>query len=136
MLFEAGYFRGRPFDFWGGGEGGIGDLGKKYPADWFQGEKNLARKYLGEKIPALKKISLIVYNTGKKSLTLLYVREEILSPEVWGKHSYPNQITHTPPPPPQKSNGQPLSFFFSFSAVFVLLFSYMVWKIPSPYTNI
>ena len=53
-----------------------------------------------------------MYNTGKKSLTLLYVREEILSPEVWGKNSYPNQITHTPPPPPQKSNGQPLSFFF------------------------
>ena len=41
-----------------------------------------------------------------------------------------------PPSLPQKSNGQPLSFFFSFSAVFVLLFSYMVWKIPSPYTNI
>ena len=35
--------------FGGGGEGGMGDLGKKYPADWFQGEKNLARKYLGEK---------------------------------------------------------------------------------------
>ena len=115
MLFEAGYFRGRPFDFWGGGGGGIGDLGKKYPADWFQGEKNLARKYLGEKIPVLKKISLIVYNTGKKSLTLLYVREEILSPEVWGKNSYPNQITHTPPPPPTKVKwSAPELFFFHF----------------------
>ena len=76
-----------------------------------------------------------MYNTGKKSLTLLYVREEILSPEVWGKNSY--QITHTPPPPHKSQMVSPWAFFFHFlAAVFVLLFSYMVWKIPSPYTNI
>ena len=116
----------------GGGEGGIGDLGKKYPADWFQGEKNLARKYLGEKIPALKKISLIVYNTGKKSLTLLYVREEILSPEVWGKHSYPNQITHTPPPPPTKVKwSAPELFFFIFCSVCLIVLIYGL-KDPFP----
>ena len=59
--------RGRPFDFWGGGKG---DFRKKYPGDWFRGEKNLARKYL-------------TYNgfvcQGKKN-------------------SYQNQITHNPPP--------------------------------------
>lgn len=53
MLFEAGYFRGRPFDFWEGG-----DFGKKYPADWFQGGKNLARKYLGEKSSCTEKKNL------------------------------------------------------------------------------
>ena len=53
----------------------------------------------------------------------------------WAKNSYPNQITHTPPPPSKVKWSAP-KLIFSFSAVFVLLFSYMVWKIPSPYTNI
>ena len=41
----------------------------------------------------------------KKNLTPWCVRKKIISPEVWGKKSYPNQITHIPY---QKSHGRPL----------------------------
>ena len=37
--------------------------------------KKLANKVLGEKYPALKKISLMTYNAEKKNLTPLYVGE-------------------------------------------------------------
>ena len=49
----------------------MGDFRKKYPAHWFEGKSILARKYLGEKYPALKKISLKADN-----LTMLYVGEK------------------------------------------------------------
>ena len=35
-------------------------------------------------------------------------QRNILSPEVWGKNSYPNKIILTTPAPAQKSNGRPL----------------------------
>ena len=141
MLFEAGYFRGRPFDFWEGG-----DFGKKYPADWFQGGKNLARKYLGEKSSCTEKKISHGVSYWKKSLALLYVREKILSLEVWRKKFLPKP-SHPYPPSPSKVklkglsinfNGQALKLFlfFSFSAVFVSAVLILVWKIPSPYTNI
>ena len=64
--------------FEGGGEGGIGDLGKKYPADWFQGEKTLARKYLGGKSSC----------TGKKNLSWGIILERKSCTVVcWGKNS-------------------------------------------------
>ena len=147
MLFEAGHFRGRPFDFWEGGRGGgIGDFGKKYPADWFQGGKNLARKYPGEKSSCTEKKISHGVSYWKKSLALLYVREKILSLEVWRKKFLPKP-SHPYPPSPSKVklkprawafNGQALKlfFFFHFLQCLSLLFSYMVWKIPSPYTNI
>ena len=37
------------------------------------------------------------YNSGK-NITPLYVRENILSPEVWEKNSYLNQNIHLPSP--------------------------------------
>ena len=78
-------FRGRPFDFWGGGGVGYGWFQKeKYPADWFRGEKILARKYLAEKNPTPKKISFMAYNAEKNSYTVV-CQEKILSLEVWEK---------------------------------------------------
>ena len=131
MLFEAGYFRGRPFDFfWGGGEGGIGDLGKKYPADWFQGEKNLARKYLGEKNSCTEKhLSHCVQYWKKKSYTVVCQGRNSISRGLGEKflpdHPYP-------PSPPQKSNGQPLSFFFSFSSCSVCLIV-LIYGLKDPF---
>ena len=72
----------------------------------------------------------------EKSLALLYVGEKIISLEVCRKKFLPKP-NDPHPPPPQKSNGQPLScFFFHFLQCLSLLFSYMVWKTPFPYTNI
>ena len=68
---------GRPFDFWGGEEGGgegvYGWLQKKYIVQIDFKEKNLARKYMGRKFLQWKK-SLIVYNAGEKNLTPLCAR--------------------------------------------------------------
>lgn len=69
----------------GGGERGvIGDFRKNILQNDFQG-KNIGTE---------KKISWRIM-LGK-NLTPLYD----------GKNSQPNQITHTSPPPPQKSNGR------------------------------
>ena len=135
MLFEAGYFRGRPFDFWEGeGGGGIGDFKKKYPADWFQGGKNLARKFLAEKSSNTEKKNLSWGIILEKSLALLYVGDKILSLEVCRKKFLPKP-NDPYPPPPQKSNGQPLScffFFFSFSAVFVSVV--LIYGLKDPFS--
>ena len=63
----------------------------------------LANKFLGEKYPALKKISLMTYNAEKKNLTPLYVGEKISnSREVWEKilpiqtKSVKSPIPHSP----------------------------------------
>lgn len=40
----------------------------------------------------------MAYNSGKKNITPLYVRENILLPEVWENNSYLNQIIHLPSP--------------------------------------
>ena len=89
IYFAYCYFknlRDRWFDFCGKG---MGDFRKKiYPVDWFRGEKNLARKYLGEKLPALKIMYTYRYIrciSGKES-----------NSRGWGEFLYPNQITHTP----------------------------------------
>ena len=78
-------FRGRPFDFCGG-------------YGWL-----LANKFLGEKYPALKKISLMTYNAEKKNLTPLYVGKKISnSREVWERilpiqtKSVKSPIPHSP----------------------------------------
>ena len=126
-------FRGWPFDFLGG-EGGIGDLGKKISCRLISRGKKPCKE-----IPRGKK-----FLHWKTSLSLCIILEKkVLHCCMSGKKFYLQRFggkiltrSPIPPSPPQKSNGQPLTFFFSFSAVFVLLFSYMVWKIPSPYTNI
>ena len=60
--------------------------------------KKHANKFLGEKYPAMKKISLMTYNAEKKSLTPLCVGEKISnSREVWEK-ILAIQVTHTPLP--------------------------------------
>ena len=66
--------------------------------------KKHANKFLGEKYPALKKISLITYNAEKKkNLTPLYVGEKISnSRDVWEKilpiqtKSVKSPIPHSP----------------------------------------
>ena len=58
---------------------------KIYPTDWFRRKIILGRKYLGEKIPTLKKKSFVAYNSGNKSYTCKCQK----------KNSYPNQIIHT-----------------------------------------
>ena len=65
--------------------------------------KKLANKVLGEKYPALKKISLMTYNAEKKNLTPLYVGKKISnSREVWERilpiqtKSVKSPIPHSP----------------------------------------
>ena len=65
--------------------------------------KKHANKFLREKYPALKKISLITYNAEKKNLTPLYVGEKISnSRDVWEKilpiqtKSVKSPIPHSP----------------------------------------
>ena len=136
MLFEAGYFRGWPFDFWGGG-GGYRWFGKKISCRLISRGKKPCKE-----IPRGKNSC-----TEKKYLSLCIILEKkVLHCCMSGKKFYLQRfggkiLTQTrspiPPLPPHKSQMvSPWAFFFSFSAVFVLLFSYMVWKIPSPYTNI
>ena len=40
---------------------------------------------------------------------VLQEKKYITTGGLGGKHSFPDQITHTTPPPPQKSNGRPLT---------------------------
>ena len=94
---------------------GMGDFRKKKQKQK-QEQSNLRgkiflRKYLRKKILHWKKY-LSWRLMWKKSYTFACHGKKnlILSPEVWQeKNSYPNQITHTPPPPLlQKSNGRSL----------------------------
>ena len=100
IYFAYCYFknlRDRWFDFCGKG---MGDFRKKiYPVDWFRGEKNLARKYLGEKLPALKTMYTYRYIrciSGKESNSRGLGRISLPKPN----YSYP----------PEKSNGRLFSF--------------------------
>ena len=76
--------RGRTFDFWGRGGGGMDDFRRKYPADWFRGERSCKDYIQWLSMP------------GKK----------IQSPEVWKRKKFlgkPNRPIITPA---QKSNGR------------------------------
>ena len=93
----------------GGGGGGMGDFRNKYPVNWFERKKNLARKYLGEKYPALKKkISLMVYSAEKKSYNVISWGKNFISRGLGKNNSYISQITHTSSPPQKKSNSWPI----------------------------
>ena len=62
----------------------------------FEGKNILQGNTRGKQYPALKKKSLMGYNAGKKILHRCIPVKKKLSPEVWEKNSYPNQITPTP----------------------------------------
>ena len=66
-------------------EGVMDDFRKNIVQTDFERKKD-ANKFLGEKYPALKKISLMAYNAEKKNRTPLHVGEKISnSREVWEK---------------------------------------------------
>ena len=83
----------------------MGDFRNKYPVDRFERKKNLARKYLGEKYPALKKkISLMVYSAEKKSYNVIR-RGKKFYLQRFGQKQFLHQPNHPylPPPTPPKS---------------------------------
>ena len=90
----------------------------------FEG-KTFCKEKPGAKFDTCKIIFFMAYNSGA-NLTPLYVRGKVLSPEVWGKNSHQNHITHASPPL-QKSNGLLLTGFTtslrSFRATFLDPFS-------------
>ena len=101
--------RGRPFDLWGGWGRRVWVIpGKKYPADWFRGEKKILQgNAWPKKIPTLKKKKIFYGVCWKKSYT--HVCQEKTITRGLGKNL---------PPPPHtphltlllpKSNGRPLS---------------------------
>ena len=80
---------------------GIGDFRKKkYPADWFRGNKKSCKEMPGQKKFLHWRTKNSFMASAGKNLTPMYVRKK-LSPEVWEK---------IPPLPLlPKANGQPLS---------------------------
>ena len=70
----------------------------------FEG-KNSCKEIPAKKIPRMKKISFKTYKAGKKNLTPLYARKKFYHQILGKSFFYRSQITHTPTPSPQKSNG-------------------------------
>ena len=94
--------RGRPFDLWGGWGRRVWVIsGKKYPADWFRGEKKSCKEMPGQKefLHWRKKKNFMA--SAGKNLTPMYVRKKV-SPEVW-------ENICPPPPLLPKANSRPLS---------------------------
>ena len=84
-------------------EGIMNDFRQKYPAHWFREEKMMQRNSCEKQYPALKKISLMTYNAGKKSYTIICRGKNISSSRSLGKII---TLTKSPvPPSPQTSNG-------------------------------
>ena len=80
-------------------EGVMGDFRKKYPADWFRGEKGCKDITGKNNILHWKKYRSWLIYCWKKKFTLLYFREKIsYSRDLGKKNSYPDWITHTPLP--------------------------------------
>ena len=96
-------FRGQPFDFWGG----YGWFQKKISCRLISRGKKLARKYVGKIISHTEKKNCSWRIMLKKHLTSLYVGEKISNSRGLGKKYLP-KLNNPYPPPPQKSNGQPL----------------------------
>lgn len=67
----------------------------------------------------------MAYNAGK-NLTLLYVKDKKNLHNLGKKNSYPNEITHTPPPPPEKVNLYTESVFL-LASVMVKINSVKSW---------
>ena len=86
-------------------DGGMGDFRKKMSCRLIFEGKNSCKEMSAKKIPIMKKITFKAYKAGKKNLTPLYARKKFYH-QILGKSLfYPSQITHTPTPSPQKSNG-------------------------------
>ena len=77
-------------------------------------ETNSCQEIPGEKNSYAEKIPFMAYNAGKKVLHRCLSGKNILSPEVLGKNSFPDQITYTLPPPPPQSNDVIVQFDLSF----------------------
>ena len=91
-----GKVRGPPFDFsWGVWV--ILEKNMSSASDWFRGKKILARKSLAKKkkISHWKKKAFKAYNPGKIRRAS---GKKILSPEIYQKNYFSNQITRTPRP--------------------------------------
>ena len=54
-----------------GGEGGMGDLRKKNPADWFRGKKFLQGNTSRKRLLNWKRISFMAYEAGKNSYAVV-----------------------------------------------------------------
>ena len=92
----------------GGAGGGYGWFEEKISCRLIWRESNMLQgNFLETNILHWKKLSLLAYDAGKKSYTVICRGKKIL-----GKKNYPNQITHIslpqPLPPPQKSIVRPL----------------------------
>ena len=85
----------------------MGDLRKKLSCRLILREKESCKETPGEKIPAVKKKSIIVYN-AKKEFRPLYAGKKSYISRGLGNKFLPKPNLPSPPPPPQKSNGRPL----------------------------
>ena len=99
--------------FGGGWGGGYRWFGKKISCRLIsRGKKPCKEIPRGKKFLHWKKYLSLFIILEKKSYTVVCQGRN--SPEVWGKNSYPNQITHTPPPPHKSQMVSPWAFFFHF----------------------
>ena len=122
--------------FLGGGGGGYRWFGKKISCRLIsRGKKPCKEIPRGKKFLHWKTSLSLCIILEKKVLHCCMSEKKFYLQRFGGKILTRSPI---PPLPPHKSQMvSPWAFFFHFlAAVFVLLFSYMVWKIPSPYTNI
>ena len=78
------HLRGRPFDYWGGGDGWFQK--KKYPAAWFRREILLLGNTWRKKLLHCKKNLSWRLKLEKEPFTIHCFSGKILSPEVWGKN--------------------------------------------------
>ena len=104
----------------------MGDHKKKLsPADQISRETKILQGNTWEKIPSLKKISLMLYNAAKNH-TPLYVGKKS-SLKVWGKN-----LTQTKPIPPLKSQmvGFKRTSSKSLVSIFILLDIYIFFSYP------
>ena len=93
----------------------MGDFRKKITCRLISREKILAWKYYTwrKKIPTLKKLSFVAYDSGKKSYSAAVVCQEkkFYHQRVWGKNSFPAK---SPIPPTEP---HPLSINVKWSAI-------------------
>ena len=77
----------------------------------FEGEKNSCKEIPGEKKSYADQKSVMAYNAGKKSYTVVFQEKKGQK----GQKSLTQTKSLIPPPPPQKSNGRHLKQPFTLS---------------------
>ena len=91
----------------------MGDFRKKISCRLISREKILAWKYYTwrKKIPTLKKLSFVAYDSGKKSYSAAVVCQEkkFYHQRVWGKNSFPAKS----PIPPTEPHSLPINVKWS-----------------------